>query len=143
MLTLNREYTCRKRVFNCSLLLKKLFKKGVRDSDSVIQALRSMEPSQLLGKGGGSLPREISREQRKAMNALSESQKAAALEVIVLLMKCSPTPEETAALEANSTNKHSAGKGEFGPVCLPPAEHDDQQPPPRTSADGLHVTSAC
>ena len=60
---------CRKRVFNCSLLLKKLFKKGVRDPESIIQALRSMQPSQLLGKGGGSLPLELSAEQRNALCA--------------------------------------------------------------------------
>jgi hypothetical protein len=111
-------------VFNCSLLLKKLFKKGVRDPDSIIQALRLMEPSQLLGKGGGSLPRNISPEQREAMSALDETQRAAALEVIVLIMQCSPTPEETAALEAIPTSKRSVGKGGFGPVCLSTAVHE-------------------
>lgn len=77
-----------------------------------------MDPSQLLGMGGGSLPPNISPEQREAMSALDETQRAAALEVIVLIMQCSPTPEETAALEAIPTHKRSMGKGGFGPVCL-------------------------
>lgn len=47
-------------MFNCSLLLKKLFKKGIRDPDSIVQALRAMQPSQLLGKGGGELPASLS-----------------------------------------------------------------------------------
>ena len=103
-----------KRVFNCSLLLKKLIKKGIRDEGSIIAALRAMEPSQLLGMGGGSLPRNLSEEQREALTALDETQRSAALEVVVLLGQCSPTAEETAALEAIDPDKRKGAA--FGPV---------------------------
>ena len=33
---------------------------GIRDPDSIVQALRAMQPSQLLGKGGGELPASLS-----------------------------------------------------------------------------------
>lgn len=75
-----------------------------------------MDPSQLLGKGGGSLPRQLSPEQREALMALDDVSRSAAIEVIVLIMQCSPTPEETSALEAVPADKRSQGRGGFGPV---------------------------
>ena len=85
-----------KRVFNCSLLLKKLMTKGVRDADSIVEALISMDPRQLLGKGGGTMPPGFA----AATVALSAQESCAAMEVIKLLEKCSPTAYELEALEA-------------------------------------------
>lgn len=84
-----------KRVFNCSLLLKKLMTKGVRDADSIVAALISMDPRQLLGKGGGTMPPGFA----AATVALSAQESCAAMEVIKLLEKCSPTADELEALE--------------------------------------------